>query len=110
MFTLDVALIKALVFLLVLIVANVILGCCIALRDGKLALDDLPRFLRTEILPYYLSILALAGLAMIEDVQQFGTKPLAWTAIATYGARTVFVEIRKKVFVLFGVGTEEGKA
>ncbi|MDO7787106.1 hypothetical protein [Desulforamulus aquiferis] len=103
MIVLDIALVKALVFLLLLIVVNVILGCCIALRKGELALNDLPRFLRTEVLPYYVGILALACMAMIEDVQAYGTQPLAWAAIVAYGTRTVFVEIKGKVFVLFGV-------
>ncbi|HOV80191.1 MAG TPA: hypothetical protein PK728_08785 [Bacillota bacterium] len=105
MFQLDLALIKAMVFLLALIIVNVILGVTIAVRDNNFKVDDLPRFLQTEILPYYLSLLSLAGLAMVQDVQTYGTKPLAWAAIVAYGTKTVFVEIRKKVFKLFGVET-----
>lgn len=105
----DAALLQALVFLLLLITVDVILGMAIALRDKKFSLVEVPRFLQTEVLPYYLGILAIAGLAMVEDVQQFGTVPLAWAVIVAYGSKTVFVEIRIKVFDLFGLspgGTE----
>lgn len=105
MFSFDIALAQALVFLLILVLVDVILGICIALRDGNLKIEELPRFLKTEILPYYLSLMALAGLAMVQDTQQYGTKALAWAAIVAYGTRTVLVEIRKKVFKLFGVET-----
>lgn len=102
MFAVDVALLQALVFLLALIIVNVILGICIALRDGTLDIELFPRFLKTEIMPYFIGILALAGLAMVEDIQQFGTKPLAWAVIVAYGTRIIFIEIKDKVFVLFG--------
>lgn len=107
MFTVDLALLQALVFLLLLIIVDVILGMAIALRDKTFNLAEVPRFLQTEVLPYYLGVLAVVGLAMVEDMQQFGTVPLAWTVIVAYGSRTVFVEIRKKVFVLFGVLVDE---
>lgn len=102
MFTLDLALLKAMVFLFALIVVNVILGVAIAIRQGKFEIDKLPRFLSTEVLPYYLALAALSPLAMVQDVQNFGTKPLAWASIVAYGSRVVFVELRKKVEVLFG--------
>ena len=94
---------QALVFLLLLIIVDVILGMAIALRNKKFSLAEIPRFLQTEVLPYYLGVLAVVGLAMVEDTQQFGTVPLAWAVILAYGSRTVFVEIRVKVFDLFGV-------
>ena len=103
MIQLDITLLQALVFLLLLIIVDVILGMAIALRDKKFSLVEVPRFLQTEVLPYYLGVLAITGLAMVEDVQQFGTVPLAWAVIVAYGGRTVFVEIREKVFDLFGV-------
>lgn len=104
---LDNALLQALVFLLLLIIVDVILGMAIALRDKKFNLNEVPRFLQSEVLPYYLGILAITGLAMVEDTQQFGTVPLAWTVIVAYGSRTVFVEIKGKIFVLFGVVKNE---
>ncbi len=107
MFAYDPALMQALVFLLLFIVVDVILGMAIALRDKKFNLAEVPRFLQTEVLPYYLGVLAVVGLAMVEDVQQFGTVPLAWAVIVAYGSRTVFVEIRKKIFILFKVTSEE---
>ena len=103
MFNLDYALLQALVFLLMLIIADVILGMAIALKEKKFNLADVPRFLRTEVLPYYLGVLAVSGLAMVEDVQQFGTVPLAWAVVLAYGSKVVFVEIRKKVQGLFGI-------
>lgn len=98
----DPALLQALVFLLLLIVVDVILGMAIALRDKTFSLAEVPRFLQTEVLPYYLGVLAVAGLAMVDDVQQFGTVPLAWAVIVAYGSKVVFVEIRKKIVLLFG--------
>ncbi len=103
----DPALLQALVFLLLLIIVDVFMGMAIALRNKTFNLAELPRFLQTEVLPYYMSILAIVGLAMVEDVQQFGTVPLAWAVIVTYGSRVVFVEMKNKVFVLFGVSIEE---
>jgi len=100
--TLDLALLKAMVFLFALIVVNVILGVAISIRQGDFEIDKLPRFLSTEVLPYYLSLTALALLAMVQDVQDYGTKPLAWASIVAYGSRVVFVELRKKVAELFG--------
>lgn len=102
MFTLDLALLQAMVFLLALIVVNVILGVAISIRQGNFEIDKLPRFLTTEVLPYYLSLAALSLLAMVQDVQNYGTKPLAWASIVAYSSRVVFVEIRKKVVELFG--------
>ena len=99
----DTALLQALVLLLLLIIVNVILGLAIALRDKKFSLVEVPRFLQTEVLPYYLGILAITSLAMVEDTQQFGTVPLAWAVIVAYGSKTVLVEIKGKVFNLFGV-------
>ena len=96
-------------FLLALIVVNTILGAAVALRKGEYNLNDLPRFLQTEVLPYYLLLLALAALAMVQDVQAYGTKPLAWAAIVAYGSRVVFVELKGKVVTLFGpVDSEDG--
>ena len=100
---LDIALLQALVFLLLLITVDVILGMAIALRDKKFSLAKVPGFLQTEVLPYYLGILAITSLAMVEDTQQFGTVPLAWAVIVAYGSKTVLVEIKGKVFNLFGV-------
>lgn len=102
MFQFDLALIQALVFLLVLIIVNTILGVAIAIRQGTFQVEALPRFLQTEVLPYYLSLATLAALAMVQDVQQYGTKPLAWAAIVAYGSRVIFVELREKVVTLFG--------
>jgi len=106
MLAIDFALLQALVFLLLLIVVDVILGISIALKEKRFSLAELPRFLQTEVLPYYLGVLAVVGLAMFEDVQQFGTVPLAWAVVVAYGSKVVFVEIRQKVFVLFGVEME----
>lgn len=103
MFNMDIALLQALVFLLLLIVVDVILGIAIALKENRFDLAEVPRFLQTEVLPYYMGVLAVAGLAMVEDVQQFGTVPLAWAVIVAYGSKVVFVEIKNKVFILFGV-------
>lgn len=102
MFTLDTALLKAMVFLLALIFVNVILGVAISIRQGNFEIEKLPRFLSTEVMPYYLSLAALALLAMVQDVQNLGTKPLAWVSITAYGSRVVFVELKKKLEVLFG--------
>jgi hypothetical protein len=107
MFAIDIALLQALIFLLLLIVVDVILGMAIALRDKTFSLAELPRFLQTEVLPYYLGVMAVVGLAMFEDVQQFGTVPLAWAVIVAYGSKVVFVEIRKKIFKLFGIELNE---
>ena len=104
MIVFDPALFKALIPLLLLIVVDVLLGISIALKEKKFNLAEVPRFLRTEVLPYYLGILAISGMAMVEDTQSLGTKPLAWAVIVAYGSRTVFVEIRKKITDLFGVG------
>lgn len=98
---------KALVFVLAMVLANVILGIALAIKDGTFRVRELPRFLRTEILPYYLGLLALAALAQVEDLQGLGTKPLAWAAIAAYAGRVVFGEIKDKVFELFGVGKDD---
>jgi len=106
MIALDLALLQALAFLLLLIIVDVFLGVSIALRDKKFSLAELPRFLQTEVLPYYLGVLAVVSLAMFEDVQQFGTVPLAWAVVVAYGSKVIFVEIRQKVFVLFGVQME----
>lgn len=109
MFTIDIALLQAMMFLLVLIIVNTILGVAIAIRQGTFHVEALPRFLQTEVLPYYLSLATLAAMAMVQDVQQYGTKPLAWAAIVAYGSRVVFVELRQKVVVLFGpVDTDGG--
>ncbi len=102
MFSIDIILLQVLAFMLVLIIVNVILGVAIAIRGGTFRIEALPRFLQTEVLPYYLSLLALAGMAMMQDIQQYGTKPLAWAAIVAYGSRIVFVELKDKVVVLFG--------
>lgn len=104
MIVFDPVLFKALIFLLLLIVVDVLLGISIALKEKNFNLAEVPRFLRTEVLPYYLGVLAVSGLAMVEDTQALGTKPLAWAVIVAYGSRTVFVEIRKKIADLFGVG------
>lgn len=102
MFAVDVVLMKALVVLIVLVFVDVILGAAIAIRKGEFSLEELPRFLRTEVLPYLVSLGGLVFLAMFEDVQQYGISALAWSAIVVYGSRMVFVELRKKVVVLFG--------
>ncbi|WP_334111139.1 hypothetical protein [Thermodesulfitimonas autotrophica] len=107
MFVIDGALLQALVFVLALVIVNVVLGILIALRDGVFDVRRLPGFLKTEILPYYLGLLALAGLAMVEDLQGFGTGPLAWAVIILYATRTVFGEIKDKVVVLFGFSEDE---
>lgn len=107
MFMVDHTLLQALVFVLALVVVNVVLGILIALRDGAFDVRRLPSFLQTEILPYYLGLLALTGLAMVEDLQGFGTGPLAWAAIILYATRTVFGEIKDKVTVLFGFSRDE---
>ena len=107
MISLDIALLQALFFLLLLIIADVVLGVAIALRCGKFSMAEVPRFLQTEVLPYYLGLLAIAALAMFEDTQQLGAKPLAWCVIVTYAARTVFVEIRLKVVKLFKIAPEK---
>ncbi|NLI11539.1 MAG: hypothetical protein GX425_02685 [Peptococcaceae bacterium] len=102
MFVLDLALLKAMIFLLALIIVNVVLGVAISIRKGNFDFAKLPRFLSTEVMPYYLSLSALTLLAMVQDVQNYGTKPLAWASIVAYGSRAVFVELRNKVVELFG--------
>lgn len=103
MFELDRALLEALLFLLALILADVILGISIALREKEFDFEELPRFLRTQVLPYYLSIISLSFLAMIKDVQGFGTQAIAWAVIAAYAAKLVFKDLAGKVKKLFGV-------
>ncbi|HBX22684.1 MAG TPA: hypothetical protein DEF34_03450 [Desulfotomaculum sp.] len=103
----DPALMQALVFLMMLILVDVFLGGAIAIRAGTFSLAELPRFLQTEVLPYYMGVLAVVGLAMVDDVQHFGTVPLAWAVITAYGSKVVFVEIRKKIFILFKVSVED---
>ncbi|MTI82763.1 MAG: hypothetical protein FH756_02455 [Firmicutes bacterium] len=103
MFDLDMVLLKALIFLLILIVVDVILGMAIAIKKKQFELEKLPQFLYTEVLPYYMSTLALAGLAMVEDVQGFGTKPIAWAVVVAYGSKLIFIEIRQKVTFMFGI-------
>jgi len=103
MFELNMALVEALVFLLVLVLVDVILGIMISLRDRKFDVGELPRFLRTQVLPYYVSIISLSFLAMVKDVQGFGTQAIAWTVIAAYAAKLVFRDIVGKIKELFGV-------
>jgi len=106
MFAIDIALIKALIFLLVLILVDTVLGICVSIREGQpFSFKELPRFLRTEVLPYYLSLLALSFLPMIEDAQEYGTKPIAWVVVVAYGGK-ITVEIKNKVVKLFGVNLE----
>jgi hypothetical protein len=110
MFAVDVTLMKALVFLLALILVDTILGICVSIRAGQpFSFRELPRFLQTEVLPYYLSLLALSFLSMLEDVQEYGTKPIAWVIVVAYGGKIV-VEIKSKVIKLFGVNPEKGGA
>jgi len=103
LFSLDLMLLKALIFLLILIVVDVVIGIAIAIKKKEFELEKLPQFLYTEVLPYYMSTLALGGLAMVEDIQGFGTKPIAWAVVVAYGSKLIFIEIRQKVMFMFGV-------
>lgn len=103
MFVVDVKLLQALAFVLVLVFVDVMLGIAISLKIGTFRLDKLPRFLQTEILPYFLSLASLVGLAQVKDIQNLGTTALAWAAIVAYISKMVFVDIKQKVFELFGV-------
>lgn len=106
MFAVDVALVKALIFLLFLILVDTVLGICVSIREGQpFSFKELPRFLQTEVLPYYLSLLALSFLSMVEDAQEYGTKPIAWVVVVAYGGK-ITVEIKNKVVKLFGVNLE----
>lgn len=102
MFAVDFKLLQALVFVLVLVFVDVILGIAIALKSGTFKLAKLPHFLQTEILPYFLSLTSLVGLAQVKDIQNLGTTALAWAAIVAYISKMVFVDIKQKVVNLFG--------
>jgi len=103
MFELDINLIKALIFLSFLILADIILGISISLKNNEFNIEKLPNFLKTEVLPYYLSILSLSFLSMIEDVQGLGFQAITWTAIVAYGSKVIFVEIKNKISLLFNI-------
>ncbi|MCG8401986.1 MAG: hypothetical protein MJA84_10340 [Firmicutes bacterium] len=107
MFIIDTVLLQALFTVLLLIIVDALLGLALALREGTFKLSEAPRFLRTEILPYYTAILALAGMSMIEDIHQLGMKSVTWTVIAIYTARILFTEIRQKLVKLFKINPDE---
>lgn len=102
MFAVDVKLLQALAFVLVLVAVDVLLGISLSIKSGTFKLEKLPRFLQTEILPYFLSLTSLVGLAQVKDIQNLGTTALAWAAIVTYISKMVFVDIKQKVVSLFG--------
>ena len=107
MFVIDTVLLQALFSMLLLIIIDALLGMALALREGTFKLSEAPRFLRTEILPYYIAIIALAGMSMIKDIHQLGIKPVTWTVIAIYTTRTLFIEIRQKLVKLFKINPDE---
>jgi hypothetical protein len=115
MFNVNIGLIYALLGVLALIFLNVILGVAIAIRDGTFDLQKLPEFLKTEVLPYGMSLTALAGAAQINfsylaaNVSTITTDALvalAWTAIGAYVLKLV-QEIGQKIFKLFGAKAPE---
>lgn len=103
MFALDLNLLYALLFVLALIVVDVLLGVSVALKNGTFDLKKLPQFLKTQILPYFLSLSSLVGLAQLKDLQNLGTVAVAWAAIVTYVAKFIWVDIRQKLKALLGV-------
>jgi hypothetical protein len=117
MFVLNVGLLWALLAVLVLIFLNVILGVAIAFKEGTFDLAELPRFLKTEIFPYGLSLMGLTAAAQIDfsflasnisTLTDDAILVIAWTAIGAYVLR-MLQEIGHKIFELFGVTATEEK-
>jgi hypothetical protein len=104
MFSINPDLLYALLFVLALIFVDIVLGIAISLQNGTFNIEKLPSFLETQILPYYMSLLALVFLAQLKDIQNLGTTSLAWAALAAYAAKMIWVDIASKVKTLFGVG------
>jgi hypothetical protein len=102
MFSIDLNLLYALLFVLALILVDVVLGIAVALKDGTFDLAKLPQFLKTQILPYFISLFSLALLAQVKDIQSLGTVALAWAAITAYVAKVLFVDLLGKLKTLFG--------
>lgn len=103
MLVIDLNLLYALLFVLVLIIVDVLLGVSVALKNGTFDLKKLPQFLKTQILPYFLSLSSLVGLAQLKDLQNLGTVAVAWAAIMAYAAKMLWVDIGQKLKTLFGV-------
>ena len=110
-------LIYALLAVLVLIFLNVLLGVAIALKDGSFSLPKLPRSLETEVLPYGLSLTALAGAAQlnfsylasnVSTITADTLAVIAWAAIGAYVLK-MLQEIGQKICALFGIKVTETK-
>jgi hypothetical protein len=101
MFSFDITLMYALLFVLTLIFVDVVLGVAVSLQNGTFSLAKLPVFLETQILPYYMSLIILSLLAQLKDVQSIGTMALAWSSIAAYTVKIIWVDILSKVKTLF---------
>jgi hypothetical protein len=103
MFNFNISLLYALLFVLALIFTDTILGIAVSIKNQTFSIDKLPRFLETEVLPYYISLVVLGLLAQLKDMQNLGTTAAAWSAIAAYTAKIVWVDILAKVKELFGI-------
>jgi hypothetical protein len=117
MFVLNIGLLYALLAVLALIFLNVVLGVAIAIKKGTFDLAELPRFLKTEIFPYGLSLMGLTAAAQIDyshladnisTLTDDAILVLAWTAIGAYVLR-MLQEIGRKIFELFGVTVTDEK-
>jgi hypothetical protein len=59
------------VFLAVLILINTLLGISLALKKETFKWTELPRFLKTEVLPYYLTLLGATAPGIFLDLGKY---------------------------------------
>jgi hypothetical protein len=109
MFSIDMNLFYALLFVLALIAVDVLLGIAVALQTGTFEVKKLPQFLQTSILPYFISLFSLVLLAQFKDLQNLGTSALAWAVITAYVAKVLFVDLLGKLKTLFGFDVTDNK-
>ena len=91
------ALIDALLVVLALIVLDAVLGIAVSLQTRSFDIEQLPDFLATQILPYYIPLASLTLLAQLTVTQNIGTVSVAWAAIVAYALRLICVDIAYKL-------------
>jgi hypothetical protein len=116
MFIINLVLIYALLGVLVLIALNFILGVAIALKQHVFDIHVLPQTLETEILPYFIPLVALVAAAQFNFTALASTgavaadflSGLALALLASYAAKMV-AQIATKLTSLFGDIPDSGK-
>ena len=98
-FLLDLPLITALVVVISTILIDTLLGVFKAIRENEFDVRELPRFLRTSVLPY------IGGLIVIGLAAEYVGKPyiLMFHTIAAAVFVKYIAEIKDKLHALFQV-------